>query len=249
MVDQTQFVDALLNPDSDVPEGIIRPDGSAAGKRFDVYRNNVVTSLIEALGTAFPIIKQLVGEQFFNAVAGVFVRQNPPSSPLLMLYGARFAEFLEKFEPTQKLAYLPDMARLEHGRRLAYHAADATPLPADALAQIAPEKLGDLTFSLHASTQIVASTHPIFSIWRFNSTDDKSPIDARGEDVLIARPEQEVEMRILPPGAAHFITALQHNASLADAAEAATEAQPSFDLSDSIGALLAARILIDIQNQ
>ncbi|MEZ5722575.1 MAG: DNA-binding domain-containing protein [Paracoccaceae bacterium] len=64
--------------------------GRAAGKRFDVYRNNVVVSLSEALATGFPVVRKLVGEAFFSAMAGVFVRAHPPRSPVLTMYGEGF---------------------------------------------------------------------------------------------------------------------------------------------------------------
>jgi len=76
------------------------------------------------------------------SVAGHFVRAHPPSSPLMMFYGSEFPVFLEGFEPAKQLPYLPDMARLEHARRLAFHAADDPILTPDALSTVAPEKLG-----------------------------------------------------------------------------------------------------------
>jgi len=81
-------------------------------------------------------------KQFFDAVAGHYVRINPPTSPLMMFYGSGFPEFLDGFEPAKQLPYLPDMARLELARRTAYHAADDPVLDPDALSKIAPEALG-----------------------------------------------------------------------------------------------------------
>ncbi|MCY4501644.1 MAG: DNA-binding domain-containing protein, partial [Alphaproteobacteria bacterium] len=52
---QSAFVEALLDPAKPVPAGLVRPDGLPAGRRFDIYRNNVVVALIEALGEAFPV--------------------------------------------------------------------------------------------------------------------------------------------------------------------------------------------------
>lgn len=249
MPDQTDFTSALLNPDMPVPEGIIRPDGILATKRFDVYRNNVVTSLIDALGTAFPVIKKLVGEKFFNAVAGVYVRAHPPSSPLIMFYGESFASFLEGFGPAQQLPYLPDVARMEHARRIAYHAADDEIVDPDALSAIAPDTLGKVRFGFHASARVISSPHPIFSIWRINSTDDQTSVVARAEDVLIARPQEDVEMRLLPPGGARFLTELQDGATLEEAASAATALTPEFDLSANLGGIFAARILSTITTE
>lgn len=243
MSDQTQFAKALLDPQAPVPEGIIQPDGRPATKRFGVYRNNVVVSLIDALSQAFPVIKKLVGDQFFEAMAGVYVRSHPPQTPMMMFYGGDFPEFLEGFEPVQNLAYLPDMARLEHARRTAYHAADDTIISADALAQVPQDALVDVRFDLHASVHLVPSPHPIFSIWRLNATEDKTPVAAQSEDVLVARPEQEVEMRVLPAGGTHFITALHMGRSLGDAAEFAAAHHEDFDLSTHIGGLLASRII------
>ena len=92
-----QFVPALLDPQSAVPEGLVDVEGRAAGKRFDVYRNNVVVSLSAAMAVGFPVIEKLVGAPFFSAMAGVFVRAHPPRSPVLAMYGAAFPEFLESF--------------------------------------------------------------------------------------------------------------------------------------------------------
>ena len=44
-------------------------DPSEVEQRFAVYRNNVTVSLTEALAQRFPVIKRLVGEEFFAALA------------------------------------------------------------------------------------------------------------------------------------------------------------------------------------
>ena len=94
---QDAFVSALFAPDAPVPEGLSDPEGRPAGKRFDVYRNNVAVSLTEALLTAFPVVAKLLGDANFRSVAGVYLRQHPPQSPLLMFYGEEMPGFLEAF--------------------------------------------------------------------------------------------------------------------------------------------------------
>lgn len=81
---QDTFTNALLDPAQPTPDGLIDPNGRVAGKRFDVYRNNVVHSLIDAMGDAFPALKKIVGEDFFDAMAGVYVRAHPPKTPMMM---------------------------------------------------------------------------------------------------------------------------------------------------------------------
>ena len=107
----SDFAPALLNVENPVPDDLIDPKGRPVGRRFDVYRNNVVHSLSEALGVAYPVIQKLVGEEFFKAMANVFVRQFPPSSPMMFQFAPEFPIFLESFPPVAHLPYLPDVAR------------------------------------------------------------------------------------------------------------------------------------------
>lgn len=243
---QTDFAKGLLNPDLPAPEGVIGPNGHPAGKRYDVYRNNVVVSLTEALAAAFPVIKSIVGEDFFTAMAGVHVRQHPPKSPLMIFYGEDFPAFLSRFPPVTHLGYLPDMARLEHARRAAYHAADATPCPPEKLAGLEGPKLFGARLVLHPSIRIVSSRSPIFSIWRYNSTRDKSPLPDGGETVLISRPANELKMQIISKSTAVFLNALTQDA-LGVAMEKAATAEPEFDLAANLTELLSAGLLVDIQ--
>jgi len=91
---QTEFRAALLDPASPSPEGVRNPDGMHATKRFDVYRNNVAVSLTDALETAFPVVNKLVGNDFFLAMAGAYLRAHPPKSPVMMFYGDEMPTFL-----------------------------------------------------------------------------------------------------------------------------------------------------------
>lgn len=242
---QAAFAAALLDPDHQVPVGIVDPEGKAAPKRFAVYRNNVTVSLIEALAAGFPVVEKIVGEEFFAAMAREFIRAHPPGSPVLMLYGEEFPAFLSSFEPVRHLDYLPDVAQLEFFRREAYHAADADPLPPDFLGAIAPEQLGALTVTFHPTTRLLRAEHPAFSLWEWNNAEtnqERSPLPESGEDILIARPEMTVEMRSLPAGAYEFLTALSEGLTLGEAAEAGA-AHPDFDITTNISGLIESRIV------
>ena len=244
---QPDFAAALLDPERPAPEGVVRPDGTQATKRFDVYRNNVVTSLIEALGAGFPVVKALVGDDFFSAMAGVYVRQHPPTSPLMIYYGDAFPAFLRSFEPAQAVPYLADVAALERARREAYHAADDPIGDPSALAEMTADALMATHFHLHASVRLVSSPYPVFSIWRFNMTDDKTPPSGAAEDVLVARPHGTVEMRTLPGGGLAFLEALGAGKPLGAAQDAGLGADPAFDLSTNLAGLFQAEILTRLE--
>ncbi len=240
---QSAFAAALLDPAKPVPPGLVRPDGRAAGRRFDIYRNNVVASLIEALGEAFPVVKALVGDEFFDAMAGVYVRAHPPASPRIMFYGEGLAGFLEGFEPAKGLPYLPDVARLEHARRLAYHAADEAAADPSVLAGLDEAALMGARLALQAACHVVRSAHPVHAIWRFNATEDKSPVRPGAEDVLVSRPADAVLVQLLPPGGAAFLLALEAGEPLGPAAERAAAEAPEFDLGASLAGMFAGPIV------
>lgn len=245
-VGQTEFTTALLNPSLAPPSGLVDPSGRPAGKRFDVYRNNVVSSLLDAMETAFPVVVKIVGEKFFRAMSGVYIRQHPPTSPLLMFYGADFPEFLAGFEPAANLPYLPDVARLELARRTAYHAANAVPIAPQTLAEIPPENIGDARFELAPAVHLLTSEHPIHSIWHHNMVDQSTKVPAAPQSVLLYRPEFDVDALNIPPALYTFLTQLADNQTLSNAAAAAEDVDPEFDLSAAIGICINTAIIIKI---
>jgi len=244
-MNQPDFAKALLDNTLPTPTGLTDPQGRPAGKRFEIYRNNVVLSLSDALADAFPVVEKLVGDRFFQAMAGVFVRMHPPKSPVLAQYGAGFADFLATFPPVAQLSYLPDIARLERARIGAYHAAEAAPIDAAALAALTPAQMADARLGLHPSLHIVSSPFPVLAIWQKNTDSPDITMPQGGQDVLIARPEDTVEMRQLPAGAADFLRSLQAGKSLGETIDYCSRS-PGFDLTENIGGLFEASLLIKI---
>jgi len=240
-MNQTAFRAALLNPDLPAPAGVVGPGGTPAGRRFSVYRNNVAVGLTDALRQSFPVIRALVGEDFFTALARDHLRAHPPTSPLMMFYGADMPAFLSAFAPAAHLGYLPDIARLELALRQAYHAADATPVAADRLRGMAPDRLMVARLHFAPAMRLLRSDWPIHAIWMANSRGTPPPAATVGEDVLILRPEFDPEPYLLPAGAAPFIAALQAGRTFGEAFDAAD----AFDLTATLGLLLAGGAITD----
>ena len=241
MAGQAEFGAALLDPEAALPEGLADGRGTPASKRFAVYRNNVAVSLTEALQTAFPVVRALVGDQFFQAMAGVYLRAHPPSSPVMMFYGGEMATFLSGFAPAACLPYLPDVARVEQAVRQAYHAADCTPVTGEDLAAIDPEDLVATQFALAPSVHLIESPYPVGSIWRANMAGGDA-LQARAETTLICRPELDPIVEVLTPSQATFLGALQDGATFGDAAERAGQ-NPDFDLSACLALCLSRGLL------
>ncbi|HET7851231.1 MAG TPA: DNA-binding domain-containing protein [Methyloceanibacter sp.] len=247
---QDEFAEALLSATTPVPSCLKGSGIRRADRRFAVYRNNVAASLIEALGARFPVVKRLVGEEFFSAMAHAFVLREPPFSPLLIHYGETFAAFIAEFEEAKPLPYLADVARFEFARGVAYHAADAEPLPRAAFASLAAGGVGAVRVTLHPSVGIVASAYPVLSIWEVNQATAVKPVSHWGpEAALVARPFLEVETRRIGAGTAAFLAALRGGSTIAEAEEIATAAVADFNASDGLAVLIGAHLATSLDVQ
>ena len=70
---QAAFASALRDPALDVPYAVGPRDHHAPLARFNVYRNNTAVSLSEAIADSYPVVHELVGDEFFAAMARAYV--------------------------------------------------------------------------------------------------------------------------------------------------------------------------------
>jgi hypothetical protein len=239
MSNHADFAAALLNPQLPCPDGLISANGADPASRFAVYRNNVQASLINALADSYPVVVQLVGDEFFRAMASVHVQGSPPRSPLMNDYGHDFAAFIEGFAPAASVPYLADVARLERLRVVAYHAADAQPLGHEQIAAALadPQALSELTVELHPSLNLLNSTFAVVAIWAAHQQETTlAGVDLNlGQHALVLRNGLDVEVFAIDQGARAFIQNLQNRQPLMQALEAA----PAFDLSQTLALLIS----------
>jgi hypothetical protein len=242
MSTQAGFAAALLDPQAAAPACLRAWNGSDVARRFDVHRNNVMISLTSALADTVPVVRSLVGAEFFAAMAGVFVREQPPRSPVLATFGSGLPEFIESFEPARTVPYLADVARLEMARVEAFHAADAPGVSAAAIehALASGPRMAEALLLPHPSLRLVISDHPIVSIWAaHHENGDLESIDlGRSEAALVLRPELDVVVILLPTPAIPFVASLLRARPLGESASLAAADDCGFSLAESLGLLL-----------
>ena len=238
--DQPELAAALLDPSRPRPEGLTDAHGAEAGRRFDVYRNNIAVSLIDALETGFPVTTRLLGSANMRGFAGVFLRQTPPSSPVMFRYGAGFPEFLETAPDLDRWPYLADSVRLELDLRESYHAADSEPLAPSMLGSLAPDTLLTTRLDLAPSLRLRRSRWPIFDIWRYNTEEGADPPRSVAQDVVTLRIDYDPAPHPLSPGAAAWIGAILNGATIGEAHDIALAEAPAFDLGPTLSLLLEA---------
>lgn len=245
---QERFAGALLDAERPVPAAVTSHTARTPQRRFAVYRNNVVAGLVAALRAQFPATEKIVGEEFFSAMARVYIATEPPRSPILVTYGEGFPDFIANFPPAVDVPYLGDVARLEVARTRAYHAADAAPVDRLRWEALDPNVLCGVRVALHPSVQILRSAYPVVTIWAMNAGEATlAAIDDRpAEDALVVRTDMQVEVRRLPGGGAAFLAALAAGACLGAAADSAAADHPEFDLAVNLAGLIGTGLTTDL---
>ncbi len=249
----SDWASALLDPERPVAPGLTAWNHSDAAVRFAVHRNNVMSSLIDALAQTFPVVEALVGQEFFRAMAGVFVRGFPPTSKILAFYGARFPEFLSTFEPAKTVPYLVDVARLEMARVTAYHAADAQTLTEAAMtaALNSGDAIQNLRLIFHPSLTVFGSEFAAVSIWAAHQTSnsiDLSGLDINAaESALVFRREFDAVVLPVSTGVACFVNMLRQSASLGGAADHVGVRYPDFGLTEALSLIFYNELVVSIK--
>lgn len=238
------FSTSLLDPMADIPSVISGGFSQVAlASRYNIYRNNVTVSLIDALAAIYPTVQRIAGADFFRAMARFHLRCSPPHSPLLFEYGRDFPAFIAEYEYARPVPWLADVARIERAWLDAYHAADAKPLPASAFTSLPQDRLADIQFKPHPATRIVKSNYSavtLFAAYR-DAQDVGEPVATAGpENALVTRPELEVTVRYLSPDHSSFLDALLSGCCLSEATNATLAAFPDFDLAASITGIIEA---------
>lgn len=242
---EDHFAAALLDPGQPAPQGLTDGSGRPPGRRFDVYRNNVTVSLIEALETGFPTVASLLGPENMKGLARLYLRANPPASPLMMHYGETFPDFLAARDNLSHLGYLPDMARLDLALRRSYHAADAVPVDPSEFA-LAPDALMRASVTLAPSLELLCSDWPVHDIWRHTTEESAPKPRAEAQDIVILRPEYDPVPHLLAPSVAAWIDALRQGQPLGAAYDTALAEAPEFDLGAALALLLDGRAITSL---
>ncbi|HEY9039966.1 MAG TPA: DNA-binding domain-containing protein [Roseovarius sp.] len=235
---QTMFRTALMDAGAAAPPGLSDGRGRPAGRRFEVYRNNVASSLTDALEVGFPAIAKLIGQRNFRAVMGEFLRQHPPDVPMIAQYGAALPGFLDGFAPLAHLGYLADVARLEQALRDSYHAADCEPIDPAILQSKPPDSLPAARIALAPALRIIRSRWPVHAIWTYAMQDGAPQPTGAAQDVIVTRPGFDPQMAVPGPGGAAFVQGLADGHPIGVAHDIALKDAPHFDLSETLTILI-----------
>lgn len=191
------------------------------------YRSNAHMLAQRALGAAFPVTRQLLGDENFAPLARDLWRHAPPARGDIAQWGAAFPrrlhELLHEHEP-----WLPDLASVEWALHRAATAADGEP-DHGSLARLADVEPASLRLRLAPGTTCVTSRWPVVTVIEAHGPHG-SLEDARlalgapqAQSAVVWREGLRPMVRQALEGEAAFITAVQAGRCLAAALDAAPE--------------------------
>lgn len=236
---QDAFVEALYDPEASCLGLPTEQPG------FTVYRNTVMKGAVDALLANFPTVERLVGRTWLGAVAAIHGRRSVPVDARLLYHGSEFPGFLDHFEHAQALPYLGNVARLDLLWTQCHTAVDQPGIDVTRIASLARERLASLKLTPRAAARWVwFADQPVFSIWRHNREGLQMPeqLDWHGEGALLVRSGGAVSWQALDIGGCAFLDACAIGQPLAQAAQHASDIQPSLDILELLTRLVRADV-------
>lgn len=238
---QADLVEALQSRDNQ-PDVIVEPAGNLI-----IYRNNIFSCLIETLKNTYPLIRTLLGTDFFQMTAKEYIRQYPSRSGNLHDYGEYFADFLSEYAPVHHLIYLTEVAEFEWACHRIYLAPDHVSFDLNTLEQYTPAQYEQIRFVLHPASYLRKFHFPILKILDLCVTDPESTVDLNSEttNLLILRKELDISLVSLPPEDFIFLEALSQHHTLADALHITQLSHPYYNLEDKLPGFVQDKIIVD----
>ncbi|ADG20915.1 HvfC/BufC N-terminal domain-containing protein [Paraburkholderia atlantica] len=230
---QQRFADALLDAAcepalSDAVAASATP--APLHHRIALYRGNLWAHGRGALANAYPVLLELVGDDYFDALARAYDRAHPSQSGDLNRFGRTLPEFIECYEADARFRYFGDLARLEWALHGAHFAADATPFTQEQWSAFGHDRLLDARIGVHPACVALTSRFAVAQIWHAHQPGGTFPAQIDSACcALVVRPRWRAYV-IQQPAAAHAaFVALQRGDTLNHALDAAFTIDPAFD--------------------
>jgi hypothetical protein len=230
---------------------LIADDEPQARQRLAIYRANIAANATGALAAIYPIVRKLVGEEFFAGLAHAYCNAHPSVSGDLNELGEHLADFLPAFAPAQALPYLPDVARLEWFAHKAHYAANHAPLDVSTLASLTEDDYAGLAVILHPAVALLSSAYPLFRLWEVHQDDYRGELavdlGSGGEHIVVYRPQFRATVTKLSSGEAAFLSAVVRGSLLGPALEDALHKDPDFNFAASLQNWTLATIVVKLR--
>ncbi len=232
---------------------LFKGDAKLNRERLSFYRGNLHGNWHASCAGAYPVLQQLVGDDFFRHLIRVYGLTNPSESGNLTGFGAALPATISTQENCREYPYLGDVASLEWQVHCAYYSKQHPPLTLTQLATYSPLELTELRFCLQESCHLFKSAWAVSDIWHAHQQSDL-PLPQKLENeshCLVWRKSDSLDWKVhvssISVAAYAALSALATGATLGCALELALEHNPAFalqsELSDWFGKQLFSKII------
>jgi hypothetical protein len=191
---QTEFKDFIVDEKvGGVLVNLIANSNLTVNDRLGIYRNNVIQNLTSALKIAYPNFTILVGDEFFEFVAYEYIKQNLPSSGVLLNYGDNFSDFLSGVKQLEAFPYAADFAEFEWLQHQCHHAIEDSSLT---LPDLAKSLKNDENYvpQFKSCVKLFHSIHPIEQLWNMCVNQKEEELIQKENYLLLSKHNQVVEI-------------------------------------------------------
>jgi hypothetical protein len=114
-------------------------------QRVGIYHGMYMLRMIEALAVDYGALAHILGEEAFERLVREYVQRFPSRSYTLNRLGDALPEYIatSTLKTLKRRIFLRDLATLELAMTQVFDEAEAEPLPGDAIASVAPERIAD----------------------------------------------------------------------------------------------------------
>ncbi|MEP6885848.1 MAG: DNA-binding domain-containing protein [Gammaproteobacteria bacterium] len=245
---QLDVMQAVLDARPELAAPYIADRGIAARLTLDVYANTARSNFTDSLIASFPVVRRLVGEDYFRQLARGCHARHPSISGDLQFAGAEFAQFLAQAHGAGEYLYLGDVAHLEWLIQETLLAAEHAPFDPAKLQTVPPNDYDALVFRLHPSVRLFTSEFPCVAIWQANAGDAEPPLIDLGsgpDRVLTIRVRGQLEFHRLSLSEQAFLEALRAEESFAAAIARGVEGGGEFDAAAALRRFVLAGAIVD----
>jgi hypothetical protein len=250
---QDQFAQALIDIDLIGPAlATFKGDAKLNRERFAYYRGNISAIWEQSCASAYPVLQQLTGADFFNDLARAYGRAHPSQSGDLTEFGASMPAFINTLGNCRDYPYLSDVAALEWLVHRAYYLKHESTVTLAELAAIPPSSLGDLRCRLQPCCALFESPWAVGKIWDAHRGDVPTlPDEVNNKSTsLIWRDAWQsggkVQVNPLSSGAFAALRALAADESLGMALEKALSADPEFAVQTELADWFQKQLIVSI---
>ena len=216
-------------------EMLLNPQGHASGReRLEIYREGYTARIHESIAEVYEAVRGFLDEEAFDELCRAYADHTSSEDYNLNHAGKHLEEFLKISAVSQKMPFLPDLAKLEWGLWEAFHSFDGSCVFTQSdLAGLSLEDWERSVIVFQPSVKLLDSSWPVLDLWKAR----REPSVLAGvrlqnnpQKVLIGRRVDQVRCELLTPDQFRLIQGLLAGKTLGAVCEELAETSEDREL-------------------